>query len=162
MNDNRGLTFIELVIVIIIMSLLTVGAVTGYGILNNADTGKAANAIINALDIVQIENMAKGSDYRVTVTCDSEGNYYLNTICDESIVSTEKLKLKNGSISYEILDKSTVSVTDSNKLELAFRKDTGGVKENSSKQIVTAIFVSGKDKSMTIRLITATGKHFIE
>lgn len=162
MRNDRGFTVLELVIVIVIMSLLAVGAITGYSILTNGDTRKAANAIINSLDLIQIENMAKASDYRITISQDSNGDYYLNTLCDETIISSERLKLKNGSISYETLDKRTISVTGSNKLELAFRKDTGGVKENGSGQIITAIIISGADNSMTIRLITTTGKHFIE
>lgn len=162
MKNNNGFTLIELIVVILIVSLLGMGTITGIGMLSNGNTKKTAQMIINALDLVQMENMTKKSVYLMTITQNGEGVYYLNVLCDGAILSSEKLKLKNGTISYQTADSEAITVNTSNKLEIVFRKDTGGIKLNSSNQIITRISVTGGGNTIDIRLATATGKHFIE
>jgi prepilin-type N-terminal cleavage/methylation domain-containing protein len=162
MKNNNGFTLIELIIVILIMSLFAIGTITGYRLLFNGNAKQASKEIINTLDLVQMENMTKNSVYSMTITQNSEREFYLNIICDGTTISSEALKLQNGNVTYETSDDETITITGSDKLEIIFRKDTGGVKENSSNQIITRIGVKGSGKTEFIRLITATGKHFIE
>jgi len=162
MRNNRGFALIELIIVAFIMALLTAGVSIGYGILTNSKCRLASKKIANALELVRIENMTKKSTYSMTITQSIDGEYDLNILCDGEIISSEKLKLKSGCIRYETSDNKTIKVNGSDKLEITFRKDTGAVKENSSKQLITGIRVEGEKNSIIIRLATATGKLFFE
>lgn len=162
MKNDHGFTLIELIVVILIMSLFVVGTITGYRLLFHGNAKQASKKIINTLDLVQMENMTKNSVYSMTITQNSEREFFLNIIRDGTTISSEIIKLKNGNITYETADDETVTISGSDKLEIFFRKDTGGVKENSSNQIITRIGVKGSGNTVFIRLITTTGKHFIE
>lgn len=161
MRNNHGFAMIELIAVIFIISLLVVGVTLGYGSIRRSNARMATKKITNALELIRIENMTKSSVYSMTITQSNDKDYYLNILCDGEIISSEKFKF-NGNISYETADNERIMVSVSDELEIIFRKDTGGVKENSRKQVVTGIRIEEENNTLIIRLVTATGKTFIE
>lgn len=175
MNNDRGFTLIELIVVILIMAILGVGSMAGYNLLNTSTAEKTADRIIAVLDYIQMENMTKSKAYTMKIEKIAD-DYRLNIISTNSagtevIKSTEILELDNGNIIFEnnvdlvqILV-SSVPVSGwqvADKLVIGFRKDTGGVKEYATDHYVTRIGFTASSRTYYLRIVTATGKHYIE
>lgn len=164
MKNDRGFTLIELIVVMVIMAIMAVGGVSGYNLLNTGDAKNAAKRILITLDYVQTENMTKSKTYTMKIVTDATGDFYLKVFKDTIEESSEKFKLKNGQIAFQYYGDSVqypVSLSSSEKLEISFKKDTGGVKANLLNTI-SRIRVTSSGTSCYIRLVTMTGKHFIE
>lgn len=162
MKDNRGFTLVELIVVMLIMAVLATGSVAGYNLLHVGSAKRASERILSVLSEVQMENLAKNEAYSLVITQNSQGDYVLSVSCDGSSVSSEVLNMRNGRISFETGAGSTIEVGPSAKLEVCFRKDTGGVKKNGEGEIITRIRITSNGDTFYIRMVTATGKHFIE
>ncbi len=171
MNDNQGFTLIELIVVIIIVGVLSAGSVLGANILGLGSARSTVNRINTMLNEVQIENMTKNKSYFLMIY-EVNGDYHLRVEAGAQKISDEKLKLVRGEITYRTKDGSTFLVRENSvegrntqqKLEVTFRKDTGGVAENRKPdpEVVTRIDVISAGRSYTIFLVEATGKHYIE
>ncbi|MHB8131023.1 MAG: prepilin-type N-terminal cleavage/methylation domain-containing protein [Mobilitalea sp.] len=175
MNNDRGFTLIELIIVILIMALLGVGSMTGFNLLNTSSAEKTADRIKAVLDYIQMENMTKTKAYTMKIENIAD-DYKLsiistNTAGTEVIESTEILELDNGTIIFENnIDLVQILVSSvpvagwqvADKLVVGFRKDTGGVKEYATDHYVTRIGFIASGRTYYLRIVTATGKHYIE
>lgn len=164
MKNNNGFTLIELLIVLAIISILAVGATAGIRLISGGGSKQAAQKIMNALDQVRMENMTRSESFSLTISKAGEMSkeYSLVVYRDTDILSSQKLELVGGSISYETVDGEMIELGSSKKLEISFRKDTGGIRENSEGKIPSRIIINGSDDTVIIRLATATGKSFIE
>lgn len=171
MKDNRGLTLIELIVVMLIISILGAGSIMGVNLLKAGSAKRAAQRIEAALSLTQTRNMLKGSSYTMEIKQDTTGDYILSVYYIDSTgvrkdESTETLNLKKGRITFEndrgeVFAVELTETTDV-RLEVSFRRDTGGVKANASGDIVTRIGVTSSGSTRNIRLVTVTGKHYIE
>ncbi len=184
-NDNQGVTLIEIIIILFIISVLAGGATIG---IQNLDAGNALSSVkrINALlDYVRVQNMSKDKSYYLLLEEES-GAFYAEVVYDVGTVGItksilkEKLKLKKGNITYicnpgtnPVADKSftvDADVSPSNSLKLSFLKESGalekiqepGAPAGSELTYIRRILVSAAGRTNTIYLVAATGKHYIE
>lgn len=173
MNKNRGITLIELIIVIAIISILSLGTALSIGLIGYGDAKSATGRITTVLARVRLENMTKKEQYYLVIY-QKDNDYYLSIQTDEDsariIVSEEKLDLKNGNISYEDTegnlykvssDLAEVNVRD--ELVVTFAKETGGLIGNSlgDEEIVKTIYVECNRIEYKIHLVKETGKYYI-
>ena len=173
MKDDRGFSLIELIIVMVIMGVIVIGSMTGYKMLGSQHITSTVKRINAELDYVQVQSMTKNKKYYLVIEKKfSDGNYYLSVQTENGafreIQSEKKLDLKDGQITFinkgttdAILVNST-SPTDSIKLEVSFKKESGGIMMNSFGKIISNIGVSASARAYSIRLVEITGKHYIE
>lgn len=174
MNNDRGFTLIELIVVMVIMAILGVGSIAGYNLLSTSSTEKTAVRVMEVLDYIQMENMTKSKAYTMKITENATGTYKLDILSTTTVgttqtESTETLELEDGEITYRNDINETYLVSSvpvigwlvKNELVIGFRKDTGGVKEYDGR-FVTRIGITASGRSYYIRLVPATGKHYIE
>lgn len=171
MKDNQGFTLIELIVVILIIGVLAGGSIFGVSVLGFGSAKSSVERISAMLDYVQVENMTKSSTYYLVIE-KGGSDYYLSVVRGTDTISTEKLKLTRGEITFQVKDDPTQYLVSDvpvegrdrrDKLEVFFTKDTGGVGENTLiTEKVLQIGVSTSRSDYSIRLVEATGKHYIE
>ncbi len=174
MKNNQGVTLIELIIVMAIASILAGGSIIGVRLLGVGSAKRNANRIDSMLDFVQLQNMTKSKVHYLIIS-EENGTYVMKVRAgagtEDPILAKEELKLVRGEITYQrkydgttyLLSSTPVpGRTISPKLEICFRKDTGGVSMNTQGDIITRIGVTSAGRSYTIHLVEATGKHYID
>lgn len=173
-KNNQGVTLIELIVVMAIAGILAGGSIFGARVLGMGSAKRYVNRINSMLDYVQLENMTKNKTHYLMIR-EENGSYIMEVRAgsqpDSLIISSEKLKLVRGEITYQdknsgktyLVNSAPVPGRDvSPVLEVCFQKDTGGIAMNTYSEIITRIKVTSSGSSYTIFLVEATGKHYID
>lgn len=173
LSDNKGFTLIELIIVIAIIAIISLGTVLGVGILGYGNAKSATARIKSLSDYARIENMTKKEKYFLVIY-HQDKDYFISIQTEKDGIrtnkKTEKLDLRKGSISFQNKDGnnyliSSIAIEGVNvrdKLELEFTKDTGGLKSNYLGEMVKFLEVECNNISYKIYFVEATGKAYVD
>lgn len=173
LRDSRGFTLIELIIVMAIISIISLGTILGVGILGYGNAKSATARIKSLSDNARIENMTKKKEYYLVIY-HQDKNYYISIQTEKNgsriNIKTEKLDLRKGSISFQNKDGNRFLISSEpvegveirDKLEIEFTKETGGLKTNFLGEIVKFIEVECNKTSYKIYFVEATGKVYVD
>ena len=166
LRDHKGITLVEIIIVIAILGILASTVVGMLGHLHYADTQKVVKTLDTSLDALQVKTMSKTGQFYMYVY-KSGGNYYVRTlqkdldIFDSSVLNTDGTRLCNDTISIwkvSAAGKKT-EVKDMTYIKIAYTKsalfDTTNTNTNTDK-----IYIDGVP-DYTLTLVKDTGKHFV-
>lgn len=156
--NNAGMSLVEIVVVVLIMGVLSAGAVVGFTFIRNRDASSAAEALVTALNRAKVQTTASDgvNDITLRVAADSDGYtakiVKSGTVIDEVEIGDNALtivaKNDDGSIS------QTVSGT--NFCDITYQKSNGAFTSDYTQLIVTG------SKTYTVRMVTDTGRCYIE
>lgn len=174
MQNNKGFSLIELVVVIAIVAVLAGGSVLGIGSLAGWRVTNCASDIDSAMKNTRVNAMSKSSAY-MQIRCDSDGKYFLM----ESGKQEDSIAKGNVSIRYETDKGDVVDITDGSSLILSYNRSSGAfmpiitnVAGDGTYTFLTdsggayvycrKIIVTNGRKTKTITLVKDTGKHTLE
>lgn len=161
--DNRGLTLIELIVVIAVMAVLIGSAVVGVSLLSSGAAQKASKSIRSVLSEVRTNTLSIAAEWEAHIEND-DGTYKLSVYRDGEEYDTTDLGSRID-ISY---GNTETEIADGEELVIAFKKSSGAVKALALKQgeALTAIedspefyiTVSKADTDYRLTLWRDTGK----
>ena len=163
MKDHRGLTLVELIVTVAIITVLTGIAAMSVSTISGLPAKKCAQQILSSISKVRITTMGKKTDV-LRITMESDECIYVQEIID-SVPDQKKLVGKKGvKIEYTIIDsgvpgtEQVMNVGD--VLELSFDRSSGAFKEISpgSSKYYGKIVSSKGGKEYSIIMVPATGK----
>ncbi|NLP15822.1 MAG: hypothetical protein GX379_02110 [Clostridiales bacterium] len=164
-KNNGGMSFIELVLVIVILSLVTTGGIAIYKSLGFANTKKAANLINDSLSKARIDTMSKkGTQYLYLYQIDGKLYSKVSTegalsvgVPGELTATEGKGFSRNISLRYKTGAGTTHELADDESICLYFAKASGAFVSDYSE----IILISGNNSSV-ITCIKETGRHWVD
>lgn len=173
LKDNKGVSFVEMIVVVAIMAILAASSVSAMSYLLRGDIKKATKTVYSEIASNRTYAMAKPGEWIFTVD-NSSGVFVLDSINAEKInadgtyvnpvnYSEETLSDRVSSIEVKIYKADGSLVSDYTALtSISFKKSTGavnkinGVAANYGGYADIKIDISGNDR--VLRLYFLTGK----
>lgn len=162
-NRTKGLSMIELIIVISIMGLMTGFATIGFGYIQSGNIRSAAMSINSSLSQLKYDAMSK-EDMPFMYIYKANGQYYM--YCSKGEVASSELTAANGSVlcnsNCKITFNGGTTVDTGSYIRIAYKKSGGlSSKSNLSNDIsdITISKASGSGSSYKITIYKETGKH---
>lgn len=164
LRDHKGITLVEIIIVIAILGILASTVVGMLGHLHYADTQKVVKTLDTSLDALQVKTMSKTGQFYMYVY-KSGGNYYVRTLqkdldnFDSSVLNTDGTRLCNDTISIWKVSaaEEKTEVKDMTYIKIAYTKSALFDTTNTN---TDKIYIDGVP-DYTLTLVKDTGKHFV-
>lgn len=160
MKDNRGLTLIELIVVIAIMAIVMSMGLMGLGLIASGNVRSCANELKTSIGHVRITTMGK-TNTSLRIYQDTDGYYKQEIVTqgDGSVVNETPVKIGKSTVALTWEDKSGGSGSiDSTGITIAFNRETG--KQDSP--FYTLITVASGSYTSDVVMVPATGKVYLE
>lgn len=159
-QDQRGITLVEIIIVIAIIGILASAAVMMIGHLHYADTQKVMKTLDASLNQLQVKSISKSGNYYLYIYHLDNG-YYEQILPDNlsafdgTKLTKDGTKLSNNTIK---LWQDGAELAENSFMKIAYTKQATFDTANTT---VQTILIDGVPK-YSIRLVMDTGKHFVE
>ncbi len=124
-KDNRGLSLVELVIVIAILAVVGSLVTMGLSAATSKPAEECAKKIATTLNSARMSTMGKQS---VAINLYKKGDYiYADEVVNGVITKTSQVSSKGVQVEYKLEGGGYQTLGDaSNKLSLSFKRSTGG------------------------------------
>ncbi len=124
-TNNKGVTYIELILVITVMTLMVAFATISMGTVSRNNIYRAKDEVISSINNARSSALTNGSDKGWSNFTVKNGNLYHNagskiTIVDFNTQNWEKVCSKNVQLKY-----GTATLTENQILNLNFKQSTG-------------------------------------
>lgn len=184
-ENNKGITLVELIVVILIIGVLSGGAAIAFSIVYNARTERVAKNICSVMTKAREKAMAlEDSDTEaisVRLWQDANDEYKIAIYKGSSVLDTEEVEnlgkyvtikagkrdTANGAgTSIGTLISDPASGNEAKTLEYTFKKSTGGIRKagratvSSAEDYYLDLFVEGSD-NFKIIVVPTTGVCYI-
>lgn len=125
--DNRGLSLVEIVIVVAIMSVLTGVMAVGVSMALSKPADECAEKIVSTLNGARITTMGK-QEITMTFYQNDTGVYMLQSIKDASGTTDRisKIGQKGVTVKYKLEGDADYTTLNSTGIKLSFKRSTGG------------------------------------
>lgn len=165
MNNNRGMSFIEVILVLIIIAILSTVSIAIYKSLGYTNTKKAANHINDSLSRARIDSMSK-REIQYLYIYQIDGKLYSKLSTKEGLrdgvygelTAAEGMKFSyNITLRYRTDTGINHKLGDNESLYISFVKSSGAFASHYSEIILE----SGNNTSI-ITCIKETGRHWVD
>ena len=166
--DNKGMSLVEIVIVVTIMTVLTGVLALGVSMALSKPADECAEKIVSTLNGARITTMGK-QGITMRFYQNDNGVYLEETITDASgnVITRPALRIgqKGVKVEYKLVQGTTegaLTTLDASGIKLSFKRDTGGFNPVAGAWYCKEIVVSKGNRTKTIKLAYLTGKVTIE
>ncbi len=179
--DDRGFSLVELIVVILIMGVVTGGAIIAVSTIYNADAERAAKRVVSLMSVARSKALALEDSSTSYITfkleCDSNGNYYAGVYdsAGNIIEPGEPQLISNYRLSINAAKKNKTGPTEitatTGPIVFRFEKATGGIRSVSfNGDVITRadedhmyldLVFSGSEEFRVIS-VPATGRSYIK
>ena len=171
-DNNKGVTFIELVVVVAILAIMAASATYGITMLVSADAKKASKNLYQAVSELRNDTLSQTGEWWGELKRTSGNGQYTFTIyrrdTDGNVVEKDKQQL-GSKLTISVMGNGTPTVTDTDSVLVYFKPGSGTVDKvvsgvtNASMLDSTSIkftFNIASNNGLTYKLIlwTNTGK----
>ena len=158
-NDNRGVTFIEVVVVVAILTILATSTASALSFMIRGNVKDAAKNTYSAIASNQTHAKAKSGTW--VLTCAYNGTQYeLKSMCSELAEPYAVTVLSNRVTAVRVKDSADADYTD--LMTLQFEKNTGAVAAINGNPVPNAgyadIQVAVENNLAQLRLYYLTGE----
>lgn len=158
--NNAGMSLVEIIVVVLIMGVLSAGAMVGFSFIRSRDASSAAESLISALNRTKIQTTASSGENDVQLKIVQESDGYYGTILKGG---TEVEKIEIGDKALTIVAQgdagsgvTPVTVSGSTPCTITYRKSNGAYTSDYTQLVVTG------SKTVTVRMVTNTGRCYME
>ena len=168
-RDNRGLSLIELIVVVAILGILSVGSISYLGLLSNHSAKETSAKLKSAMTETRTEAMSKSSASLQIYEDDSE--YYVKLTVNGNAHQPVKIGSARVKLTYKKSNEpdntyDVPNVTSTEPLVIEFDRDTGAFKHigivGADKVYCKSITVAAGSKTYVLKCERLTGKIIVE
>jgi len=159
MKSNKGVTLLELMVVVVIIGILAGAAGLSISAIRAVSAKKAAAQLNSYLSTVRTKCMTRaGAPYAVIYVEDGEikGTYYEYKDEDNEYSETDVITDKRVTVTYD--EGTDLPDSEDKGLELKFARSTGKLSKPISSGELT-FTITGGGKTYTVTVTAATGNH---
>lgn len=162
MKNNKGMSYIELILVISIALILTGIGTFSFGMIRRTSISKAADRTISKVNEARNASLVKGTNKGVLAFYNKNGSLYCYigedfTSVDMNSQTWEKICSKPVTLKVTTVDGSTSELGDGGFVKTKFKQSTGEVESG----IIRYTFQTSKS-SVVVKVYKATGKPVLD
>lgn len=150
-QNNAGMSLVEMIVVVLIIGILSAGAVVGFSFIRSMDASSAAEEVVSLLERTRLNTLSAEED-TVRLEIKKDGKNYYGTIFKDG-TEIEKTTLGGNGLT---LDVSGFGEVGSTPVVFSFYKSNGAYQSTYDKIEITGA------KTSVVYLVTATGRTYIE
>lgn len=151
-QNNAGMSLVEMIVVVLIIGILSAGAVVGFSFIRSMDASSAAEEVVSLLERTRLNTLSAEEGAGVRLEIKKDGKNYYGTIFKDG-TEIEKTTLGGNGLT---LDVSGFGEVGSTPVVFSFYKSNGAYQSTYDKIEITGA------KTSVVYLVTATGRTYIE
>lgn len=150
--NQAGMSLVELVVVILIIGILSVGSGVGMAYVSRMNATGAAEKLVSMLDKTRVMTLSSGGTVALELVCEDD-TYYAKLM--QNGVEAEKLKLGNAALTITVKNAAGVETPiGPGSCTFSYNKSNGAFAAGCT---YTSIEIEGS-QTKVIQLVTATGR----
>lgn len=156
--NNAGMSLVEIIVVVLIMGVLSAGAMVGFTFIRSRDASSAAEALVTALNRAKIQTTASDgvNDITLQIVAGSDG-YTAKILKSGTEIDEVEIGDNALTISFAENDSDTpTAVSSSTPCVIQYYKSNGAFSSNYTRLVVAG------SKTYTVRMVKNTGRCYIE
>ena len=166
--NQAGMSLVELIVVILILGILSVGGAFGINYASQMNSTSAAEKLVSLLERTRVytisaegtATVADPADNKVSLVLTKEGNTYYGKLMNGT-TEVDRVALGNGSLSINVTrtgGASDLEINTGTSAVIGYKKENGAFKDSCDYNSI----VIGGYKTKTIQLVHTTGRSYVK
>lgn len=161
--NQAGMSLMELIVVILILGILSVGAAVGINYVSQMNATSAGEKLVSLLERVRLQTISAetgtGTDEKITLLLTNEGGTYYGRMM-QGTTEIDKVGLGNGSLTVSLSRPGAADLVlaDGTSAEISYKKENGAFVDSLA---YSSVIISGS-KTRTVQLVKATGRSYLK